>query len=129
MKHCNREFENQVPRRPAAQPEADIGYPGAGMVELNNIRAAGAGEDDPRGVRVFWGVLGPATERDKFRLAAPPVRGEDLPHSAFTRRRYYRFSFDGDSGKTVYFCLRYENGKGGEKGEGPFGPVLSAVIP
>jgi hypothetical protein len=27
---------------------------------------------------------------------------------------------------TVYFCLRYENSKGEA---GPFGPVLSAVIP
>jgi hypothetical protein len=26
-------------------------------------------------------------------------------------------------------CLRHENGKGGEEGEGPFGPILSAVIP
>jgi hypothetical protein len=35
----------------------------------------------------------------------------------------------GDSGKTVYFCLRYENQKGGEEGEGPFGPIMSAIIP
>jgi hypothetical protein len=102
------------------------------MVELNHIRTVGAGEDDPRsdyGVRIFWGILGPAAEHDKFRLAAPPVTGADLPHSTFTHRRRYRFNFDGDSGKTVYFCLRYENEKGGEQGEGPFGPIFSAVIP
>jgi hypothetical protein len=118
--------------KPEAQPEADITYPEVHMVELNHIRTAGAGEDDPRsdyGVRIFWGILGPATERDKFRLATPPVTGEDLPHSTFTHRRRYRFNFDRDSGKTVYFCLRYENAKGGEEGEGPFGPLFSAVIP
>jgi hypothetical protein len=31
-----------------------------------------------------------------------------------------------ESGNTVYFCLRYENS---EEGQGPFGPMLSAVIP
>jgi hypothetical protein len=39
------------------------------------------------------------------------------------------FDFDGESGKTVYFCLCYENQKGGKKGQGPFGPRLHAVIP
>jgi hypothetical protein len=29
----------------------------------------------------------------------------------------------------VYFCLRYENEKGGKDGEGPFGPILSAMVP
>jgi hypothetical protein len=118
--------------KPEAQPEADISYPGVHMVELNHIRTVGAAKDDPRsdyGVRIFWGILGPATEHDKFRLSEPPVSGEDLPHSTFTHRQRYRFNFDGDSGKTVYFCLRYENEKGGEEGEGPFGPIFSAIIP
>jgi hypothetical protein len=65
----------------------------------------------------------------RHRISAPPETGEDLPHSVFTRKKKYRFDFDGDSGRTVYFCLKYENGKGGEAGEGPFGPILSAVIP
>ena len=30
------------------------------------------------------------------------------------------------SGKTVYFCVRYENAKGEP---GPWGPIFSAVIP
>jgi hypothetical protein len=46
------------------------------------------------------------------------------------RRKRFRFDFEGDSGRTVWFCLRYENAKGGkEKGEGPFGPLFSAIIP
>jgi hypothetical protein len=51
--------------------------------------------------------------------------GEDLPHSAFTRRKKERFNFDGYSGKMVYFCLRWENPKGAG---GHFGPIKQAVI-
>jgi hypothetical protein len=29
----------------------------------------------------------------------------------------------------IYFCLRYENSKGRQEGQGLFGPILSAVIP
>jgi hypothetical protein len=120
--------------KPHATPEADIAYPGKHLLELARIRSVvGTMSDEEEkaefGVRIFWGVLGPATENDKFRLAAPPVTGKDLPHSTFTHRKHFRFDFDGDSGKTVYFCLRYENQKGGEEGEGPFGPITSAIIP
>ncbi|MDR3352901.1 MAG: hypothetical protein LBO00_07885 [Zoogloeaceae bacterium] len=31
-----------------------------------------------------------------------------------------------ESGKTIYFCVRYENAKGEP---GPWGPIFSAVIP
>ena len=59
-------------------------------------------------------------------IASPPVTGDDLPHSVFTRKKKRVFNFEGCSGMTVYFCLRYEN----EKGEaGPYGPIFSAVIP
>jgi hypothetical protein len=81
------------------------------------------------GVRIFWGIMGEPAAHDKFRLAAPPVTGDDLPHSTFTHRKRYLFDFSGDSGKTVWFCLRYENEKGGKEGEGPFGPLFSAIIP
>ncbi|MDR2743545.1 MAG: hypothetical protein LBB98_15550 [Treponema sp.] len=118
--------------RPDMQAEADVAYPGVHRIELTNIRTVGSGKDDSRsefGVRIFWGILGPATEHDKFRISAPPLTGDDLPHSTFTHRKHYTFNFEGDSGKTVYFCLRYENSKGGEDGEGPFGPIFVAVIP
>jgi hypothetical protein len=118
--------------RPSAQPEADVRYPGKHLLELVDIRAIPSIGEDPRsdwGVRIFWGVIGEPTAKDKFRLSAPPVTGDDLPHSTFTRKKKYRINFDGDSGKTVWFCLRYENEKGGEDGEGPFGPLFSAIIP
>jgi hypothetical protein len=81
------------------------------------------------GVRIYYGFSGPPSEKYPFRLAEAPKTGEELVYSVFTRRTKKRFDFNGESGCTVYFCLRYENSKGGEEGEGPFGPILSAVIP
>jgi hypothetical protein len=117
---------------PTAQPAADLVFPGLHLVELTHIRPIGGVPPDPRadyGVRIFWGLAGEPTEADKFRVAGEPKKGSDLPHSVFTRRKKERFDFDGESGTRVYFCLRYENSKGGKEGEGPFGPILSAVIP
>jgi hypothetical protein len=118
--------------RPEIYPTAEVAYPGAHLLALINIHPSEASEDDPRsgaGVRIFWGVLGEPTAADRFRLASPPAVGFDLPHSTFTRRRRHRFDFEGDSGKTVWFGLRYENGKDGKAGEGPFGPLFSAFVP
>jgi hypothetical protein len=102
-------------------------------VELKNIRAAAGGDlPDPRsdyGVRIHYGLSGDPTEAHRFRVTLPPKTGKDLPYSLFTRRKKERFDFDGESGKTVYFCLQYETPSGGEQGKGPFGPILSAVIP
>jgi hypothetical protein len=86
--------------RPKAQPEADVVYPGKHLLELAKIRAVvgSMSEDEEKaefGVRIFWGVLGDATEKDKFRLASPPLTGDDLPHSTFTHRKRYRFDFGG----------------------------------
>lgn len=118
--------------RPQDQPEADITYPGKHLIELNHIRPVAGGSDDPRsdwGTRIHYGILDEPGAGGRFRIAKLPVTGEDLPHSVFTRRKKHRFNFDGDSGKTVFFSLCYENEKGGEEGEGPFGPILSAIIP
>jgi hypothetical protein len=132
---CPVDDPNRTPTpAPRAQCVADTTYPGAHLIELVNIRAIlGTLSDEEAkaefGVRIFWGIMGPPTETDKFRLSAVPLTGGDLPHSTFTHRKKFRFDFEGDSGKTVYFCLRYENAKGGKEGEGPFGPLFSAIIP
>jgi hypothetical protein len=118
--------------RPKTPPEADIIYRGQHLLELVNIHPMATMEEEDCsafGVRIYWGILGAPTESDTLRLSAPPLRGNDLPHSVFTRRKRCRFDFDGESGKTVYFCLRYETAKGGDDGEGPFGPIFSAIIP
>jgi hypothetical protein len=130
--HVHDDTRSTVPR-PTAQPEADVVYPGKHLLELVDIRRVPGIGEDPRaefGVRIFWGIIGDPTAADKFRISAPPLTGDDLPHSTFTHKKRYRFNFDGDSGKTVWFALRYENSKGGEReGEGPFGPLFSAIIP
>jgi hypothetical protein len=80
------------------------------------------GTPDPTEYR---GVLGGVEKR--FHIAEAPLTGEDLPFSEFTRKRTYRADFsEADRGKTVYFCLMYENGKGNS---GPWGPILQAIIP
>jgi hypothetical protein len=117
---------------PERQVEADLTFPGIHIVELRNIRPVAGPDDDPRsdyGVRIYYGLSGTPTDTYKFRLSAPPERGNDLPDSRFTRKKKERFDFEGESGNTVYFCLRYENAKGGEEGVGPFGPILHATIP
>jgi hypothetical protein len=77
-------------------------------------------------VSIHFGVLDPEDPDGLYHIAEPPKTGDDLPHAVFTRRKKRLFHLDGESGNTVYFCPRYEN----EKGEpGPYGPILSAIIP
>jgi hypothetical protein len=121
---------------PTAQAEADITRPGVHLLELH-LRAVSGSPPDPHrsdyGYRIYYGVLPPGgasvevatgTRRELLRV---PVSGEELPHSKFTRRKKELFDFaQEDSGKTVYFCIRYENSKGES---GPWGPLFSSVIP
>jgi hypothetical protein len=120
---------------PEGFPEADVSYPGVHTLDLHPRPVAGQPHPDKRcnyGYRIYWGVLPPggasveAATGEKRELMKAPVSGKELPHSRWTRRQRERFDFDGDSGKTVYFCIRYENSKG-EAGE--FGPIFQAVIP
>lgn len=112
---------------PQIQVGAELRGPGKGLVELNGIHPVGDNADSRSGygVRIYYGILGEASERDKFRISAPPKTGDDLPHSVFTRRKKYLFDFSGESGKQVFFCMRYENSKGQA---GPWGSVLETFI-
>ena len=57
----------------------------------------------------------------------PVINPEELIHSSFDTRSPLRLEFHGDDrGKTVWFCLRWENTRG-EKG--PWSEIVSAVIP
>jgi hypothetical protein len=121
---------------PAAQAEADISRPGVHLLELHLRPVAGSPPDPHRsdyGYRVYYGVLPPggaaveAATGTKRELLKAPGSGDDLPHSRFTRRKKELFDFPAeDSGKTVYFCVRYENAKGEP---GPWGPMFSSIIP
>jgi hypothetical protein len=57
----------------------------------------------------------------------PIVNVADLIHSAFDSHTPFTLEFEGDErGKTVYFCLCWENTRGER---GPWSEILSAVIP
>jgi hypothetical protein len=121
---------------PIAQAEADITYPAAHTLELHLRPLTDAAPDPHRsdyGFRIYFGIMpsGGATLEAaaslKHELMTPPVTGDELPHSNFTRRKRERMDFSQEeSGKTIYFCIRYENAKGEP---GPWGPIFSAVIP
>jgi hypothetical protein len=56
----------------------------------------------------------------------PPANPGDLRKSFFTKRKKDVIEFDfGDSGKTAYFAVQIEN----EGKKGPWGPLVSALIP
>jgi hypothetical protein len=60
-------------------------------------------------------------------LDQPPVLVEELVHSNFDTRSPFELAFEeNERGKTVYFCLRWENTRG-EKG--PWSEIVMAVIP
>lgn len=120
---------------PIGQAEAEVSYPGVHLLLLR-IRPLSGTVIDTRvvhGFRIFYGLMPPggatveqATSPMRY-LLRPPVSGEDLPHSKFTRRKKELFDFNAtDSGKTAYFCVRYENSKGQA---GTWGPLFNAVIP
>jgi hypothetical protein len=121
---------------PTAQAEADISRPGVHLLELHLRPVSGAPPDPHRsdyGYRIYHGVLPPGgasvemATGTKRELLKAPVSGDELPHSRFTRRKKELYDFPAeDSGKTVFFCVRYENAKGES---GPWGPLFSSVIP
>lgn len=115
---------------PRLEAEADIRFPDYGIIELANIRARGdmTAEDKRsyRGVRIYYGLTGSPTPQDLFRLTETPQAGYNLPHSTWTQRKHHRFAFPGESGNQIFVSLCYENGKGET---GPWGPVISAIIP
>jgi hypothetical protein len=113
---------------PAAQPTADLAFPGLHEIELRHIRPVDPSIGDPRsneGARIYFGLTGEPTETHKFRITGEVKSGRDLPSSQFTRRKKERFDFPAESGNRVYFCIRFEHGGAA----GPWGPVLTAVIP
>jgi hypothetical protein len=69
-----------------------------------------------RGVEIRWAILG-----------APPRAIDELINSSFDTRSPFTLTFDEyQRGKTVYFCLCWENTRG-EKG--PWSEIASAIIP
>lgn len=105
--------------KPTAEVLVETFLVGRHQLGIRIIYASG-NPDDPanEGYRIWFKVTAPGE--------APPAGPEDLHESFYTRRRrdLMEFAF-GDSGKTVWFCVQVEHG--GEKG--PWGPMVSAIIP
>jgi hypothetical protein len=71
-----------------------------------------------KGFRIWYSVVAPGE--------MPPANPDDLRKSFYTKRKKDVIEFDfGDSGKTAYFAVQIEN----EGKKGPWGPLVSALIP
>jgi hypothetical protein len=86
------------------------------------------------GVKIIYVTGNPADPANKgFRIwytvaapGAPPVNPDELRKSFYTKRKKDVIEFEfGDSGKTAYFAVQVEN----EGKKGPWGPLVSALIP
>jgi hypothetical protein len=111
---------------PQDEAEADLGFPDYHLIEVLKIRRRGIAAGDPRsyhGVRIHIGIL---NGTGPYRITEPPLKGEDLPWSKFTRRHRERFDLEGNSGKEIFISLCYENAKGER---GPFGPIIKGIVP
>jgi hypothetical protein len=76
--------------------------------------------NDPanKGYRIWYCLTGPGE--------APPAGPEELTKSFYTKRKKDVIEFEfGDSGKTAWFAAQIEN----EGQKGPWGPMVSALIP
>jgi hypothetical protein len=104
---------------PTAQVTIETYLVGRHELGVRIVYAAG-NADDPanKGYRIWYSVIAPGE--------TPPARPEDLHKSFYTMRKKDLIQFDyDDSGKTVYFAVQIENG--GK--QGPWGPMVSALIP
>jgi hypothetical protein len=72
--------------------------------------------DGQHGAEIKWAILD-----------APPASLSELINSSFDTRTPFTLEFDQNQrGKTVYFCLCWENTRG-EKG--PWSEIVSAIVP
>jgi hypothetical protein len=71
-----------------------------------------------KGYRIWYTVVAPGEPA--------PTNPDDLRKSFYTKRKKDVIGFDfGDSGKTAWFAVQIEN----EGKKGPWGPLVSALIP
>jgi hypothetical protein len=117
---------------PKAQMTAEIGRSGTAMLILHYKYAEGTESlaDPHTDIRyqVRYGVLPPPGITPVGRdLIKTPTEPEELPIVFATKRKKDIINFDPmDSGKTVYFDIRIENGVGQY---GPWCPMFHAIVP
>jgi len=107
--------------KPTVRAMGKIVYKGAGSLELHITPEADISDNK----RAYYGCK---IVYDVIDANIPPPQSEKgLGQAVFTRRKKEPFIFHPqDAAKRVYFCIRYENGKGEA---GPWSHVFSAVIP
>ena len=106
---------------PTGTAEADIIYLGGQQIEIRSKHVEGTNVDHraEHGIKIAYGLY---DDGDTL-----PIDGDDLRHVQFTRHKKHILKFTKhDIKKTLYVCLRYENAKGEA---GPWGPMISAIIP
>jgi hypothetical protein len=104
---------------PTAQVTVETYLVGRHELGLRLIYVDGSPSDPAnKGYRIWYSVVAPGE--------TPPASPKELRNSFYTKRKKDVIEFDfGDSGKTAYFAVQIEN----EGKKGPWGPLVSALIP
>jgi hypothetical protein len=104
---------------PTAQVTIETYLVGRHELGLRIIYVDGSPTDPAnKGYRIWYSVVAPGE--------TPPASPKELRNSFYTKRKKDVIEFDfGDSGKTAYFAVQIEN----EGKKGPWGPLVSALIP
>jgi hypothetical protein len=104
---------------PTAQVTVETYLLGRHELGVKIIYVVGSPTDPAnKGYRIWYSVVGQGE--------TPPTNPDDLRKSFYTKRKKDVIEFDfGDSGKMAYFAVQIEN----EGKKGPWGPLVSALIP
>ena len=111
------------PPTPSGTPTAEVTVEsylvGRHELGIKIIYITGTASDPAnKGYRIWYSVVAPGE--------TSPANPDDLRKSFFTKRKKDVIEFDfEDSGKTAYFAVQIEN----EGKKGPWGPLVSALIP
>jgi hypothetical protein len=105
---------------PTAQVRLEIYLVGRHELVIKIVYVRGSPTDSAnKGYRIWYSVVGHG--------GVPPTEPRDLRESFFIQRKKDLVQFDyGSSGSTAYFAVQVEN-SGGK--QGPWGPMVSALIP
>jgi hypothetical protein len=114
--HDNRPTPSGIP---TAQVTVETYLVGRHELGLRLIYVDGNPKDkENKGYRIWYSVVAPGEIH--------PASPGELRNSFYTKRKKDVIEFDfGDSGKTAYFAVQIEN----EGKKGPWGPLVSALIP
>jgi hypothetical protein len=104
---------------PTAQVTVETYLVGRHELGVKIIYVTGSATDPAnKGYRIWYTVVAPGE--------TPPANPDDLRKSFYTKRKKDVIEFEfGDSGKTACFAVQIEN----EGRKGPWGPLVSALIP